>query len=212
MLAALTGCKGCSDDEKAEPVARASKVAPVDSEHVALLDRRAKLRIDSAKPMVKDAAGVTQCGSDLDCFVLTAERCEPAVLDHTQLLNLLGIEQTLSAHYAIVGPGEAGCEVHREIKSLELELVPELIVALKGQGRSDEELAKIRDDALAKMKGRNPAHVACRFSGDEMLEIALDLVDKKLESKPWHKSCTAKAVEATEAAAPAPAKGAEAPR
>jgi hypothetical protein len=190
LTASLHACKGCTDDD-AEPAVRASELSPIETKRVALLDRRAAHRIDPAKQFEKDESGVTQCVGDLDCFLLTAERCSPAVLDHAQVSSSFGVQQTISARYTIVGAGDGGCEVRREMKSLELDLAPELIVALKSQSRTDEDIAKIRDDALAKVRARNPDQVVCSFSNDEALEVALDLIDKKLESGPWHTRCEA---------------------
>lgn len=184
----LTACQGCEDEDIAPPV-RASKLNPIEDTRVGILERRAARKIDPAKTLTADAAGVTQCGEDGDCFVLTAERCAPSVLDHSQVVALFGVEQRVAARYTIVGETTGGCELRRELKSLEIELQPELIQALRSKGKTDADLAKIEADGYEHLRKRNPARLTCVFSADAVLDAALDLADGKYEARLWREGC-----------------------
>jgi len=186
----LVACRGCQDEDAAPPV-RASKLSPIENQRIGLLDRRAARKIDPAKKLTTDASGVTQCGEDRDCFVLTAERCVPAVLDHTQVVALFGLEQRVSARYSIVGETQGGCQVQRELKSLELDLTPELLAALHRKGKTDEDIAKLKADGYQQLLQRNPTRLSCTFSTDEMLEVALDVAEGKPDPRAWREKCTA---------------------
>jgi hypothetical protein len=200
-LLVMAGCKGCVEEDL-PPTMRASKLSPIESRRLSVLDRRAARNIDPNKKLTTDAAGVTQCGRDIDCFVLTAEKCSPSVLDHTQDLTLFGIVQHLAARYTIVGESEGSCELHRRIDELEVTLHPELIAALRSTGRTDAELATMKAEAQQKSVDRNPRRQACRFEGDEPLEAVLDLAEGTPSSRVWNKRCTAVKEQPTEAPAP----------
>jgi hypothetical protein len=190
----LAACRGC-DDEAAAPKVRASQLSPIESQRIGLADRRAARKIDAAKTLTTDAAGVTQCGEDRDCFVLTAERCVPAVLEHTQVLTLFGLEQRVAWRYTIVGETDGGCALRRDLLSLGLEVSPELRTALHAKGKTDEEIAKLKAETYERLQERSPARVSCKLSGDEALEAALDLADGKYDSKPWRDKCTEQQVD-----------------
>ena len=190
----FASCRGC-EDEAAPPPVRASQLSPIETKRIGLADRRAARKIDPAKTLTTDATGVTQCGEDRDCFVLTAERCVPAVFDHTQVVALFGLEQRVASRYTIVGETQAGCALRRDLLSLGLEVSPELLTALHGKGKTDEEIAKLKADTYRQLQARNPARVSCTFTSEELLEAALDLAEGKYEPKSWRDKCTEQKVD-----------------
>jgi hypothetical protein len=203
VLALLAGCKGCADDEP-PPQVRAAAVDAIETKRLSVEQRRAARKIDPGKKLTVDAAGVTQCGHDIDCFVLTAERCAPSVVDYSQSISIFGVVRHVSAGYTIVGESEERCELHRRLETLDVTLHPELVAALRTMGKTDAELATLQAEALAQAQEQNPKHQVCRFPGEEWVEAVLDLADDKATSRVWQQRCSAVKEEPPESAPPVP--------
>ena len=203
VLWLLAGCKGCAEDEP-PPQVRAAALDAIETKRLSVQNRRAARKIDRGKKLQVDAAGVTQCGQDIDCFVLTAERCAPSVVDHSQVISIFGVERHISARYTIVGESEETCELHRRLDKLEVTLHPELVAALRTTGKTDADLATLQAEALAQAREQNPQRQVCRFPSEEWLEAVLDLADGKATSRVWQQRCSAVTEEPPEPAPPVP--------
>lgn len=202
-LSLLAGCKGCVEDEP-PPQVRAAALDAIENKRLSVQDRRAARKIDPDTKRPVDTAGVTQCGQDIDCFVHTAERCAPSVVDHSQSISIFGVVRQISARYTIVGESEGLCELHRRLEQLEVTLHPELVAALRTTGKTDADLATLQAEALAQATEQNPKRQVCRFPGEEWLEAVLDLADGKATSRVWHRRCVAVEEGPPEAALPVP--------
>jgi hypothetical protein len=200
-LPVVAGCRGCREDEP-PPQVGASTLAPIERKRLSVLDRRAARKIDPAKKLAVDATGVAQCGQDIDCFVLTAERCAPSVFDHDPTISFFGVVHRTSVRYTIVGESDGNCELQRKLEKLEVTLHPELVAALRSTGKTDADVAQLHADAQQRAIEQNPERQSCRIARDDLLEAVLDLADGRAPSLVWNHRCTTASEPTPEGAAP----------
>src|SRR4051812_21448315 len=213
MLLAF-GCKGCQDSPPPLPAAQSIEHA-TQGDEAKLSARLNSRKLDRSKVYPKDAEGVVACGNDIDCFVVQAESCTKADLDNTLRAGGFGIEQAISAQYHLLGGDSDHCNMTRHITEISVGLNPKLEEALRKQGKTDDEIAKLKADSQASLRKRNPPMLSCTFDAGETLAVALDIAEAKLDWRPWRNSCkelpSADAPAATPADNAAPAKPTENP-
>lgn len=205
------GCRGCQDrTEEPPPAAEAER--SVQSERARVLSRMSSRKLDRAKVYPKDAQGVVQCGRDMDCFILQAERCTVSSLDHVQTVSGYGISQYVRARYRITGSEVGRCKVEREVLAIDAKLDKVMIEGLRKRGKTDEEIATLRSDALDSLRGRNPPRLECFLSADQTLEASLNLAEGRYNPLHWRTACrelqgpSPQVGELTEAEKPAPSE------
>jgi len=188
MLALAIGCKGCGDDG-ASPGARA-EAEPEGTTRDQLRHRIASLKIDLTKSYPKRADGVVDCGSDSACFVVMAERCEPALLDHDLSERSIFMTKKVHARYRIEGREGEDCEAQRLVLSRDMELNVGAREALATKGHDERAVDAMRAEAQALLRSVTPPRVTCRFTSTRVLELAVDIADKKHLEGHFQGSCS----------------------
>jgi hypothetical protein len=194
----LAGCNGC-ESRSAQPAAPpaqssaeppATTPLPVSPERSKLDERLAKRKLDRAKVYPRGEDGSVQCARDVDCFIVQAEHCTPALLEHARSVSGFGVERRIASTFHISGQGETGCKLERRVTELRVRMATKLEQMLRDQEhQSDAELQKMRDTMLTALRERNPPEVACELSSDQMLTLALDLAEGRFEANSLA-SCT----------------------
>jgi hypothetical protein len=187
---ALTGfaaCKGC-EDRKEAPAAAAPERSE-QSQRARVLSRMSGRKLDRSKVYPKDGYGVVQCATDIDCFILQAEGCTPAALDHRQTVSGYGITQEVRARYRITGSEVGRCKLEREVQSIDARLDPAMVEAFHKRGKTDEDVNTLRAEAIESLRGRNPSRLECFLTNDQVLEAALNLAEGRYNPVHWKTAC-----------------------
>jgi len=100
------------------------------------------------------------CGDDFDCFIDASENCNPAKLKQTLTLNPLGVEQTTSKTYKILGIESDKCIIYLRTDNIDLNFPEDM-------GLSQEEIDEQKEmyDALEGREG------TCRFETKDLTEM-----------------------------------------
>jgi hypothetical protein len=184
-LALALGCKGCDDGLSAS----ASPQREQQNEQTQLRTRLAARKLDRNKAYPKGEDGVIACGADTDCFLIQGERCSTAVVTHGDTFAGYGLEEHVEARYRITGSDGEKCRLVRETLAIDAKLDPHLVTALKKQGKSEQELAQVKDTALETLRAGNPARFECSLSADQMLEAGLNLAEGRYDTQFWRLAC-----------------------
>jgi hypothetical protein len=140
--------------------------------------RIASLKIDLKQTFPKRADGVVDCGTDTDCFLVMAHRCEPALLDHQ--LSEPGILTIKKVHakYRITGADGETCKVLRLALERDMELPEKARTALLEKGKTASEIDAMEADALAHLNQHVPVQTVCELPRARALGLALALALK----------------------------------
>jgi hypothetical protein len=201
------GCKGCEENKPQDkPEIAPQKITrPTQNDDAKRTARLNGRHLDRGKEYPKNADGKIACGTDVDCFVVQAEKCTPANLDNTLRGSVFGIEQAVAAEYHILGSDRDRCKMTRHVTSVTVQLDPKLQEALRKQHKTDEDLATMKADSERALRKHNPEMLSCEFDMDQALSVALDVAESKPNPEPWRESCKEIASAETPAEAPAPA-------
>lgn len=189
-LMLVGACRGCADDDVAPP-----KVAeqPRELARKAQIQKRfAQRKINLKAEYPRDKKGRYKCGKQLDCLVVAAHRCKPAVVEHEQTMTRYGLKQTVRARYEVLGeltPDGETCGLARKALDHRVTLEPGVPDALAKQGKSAEEIESFRLDAEAMLGNRNPQWLYCKLDRLSTLEVALDLVEGRYDPAHWRGRC-----------------------
>jgi hypothetical protein len=187
-LASLVGCKGCSDGTDTAPTAPQVERRE-ESERARVLSRLSARRLDRDKAYPKDADGSVKCDTDVDCFLVQAERCATASLTHTVVTSGYGLKQRVQARYRIGGKEADRCKVERHVLALETDVDPVMVEALRKAGKTGDQIEATRDEALEALRHRNPAHLECFFDEVQLLETTMNLADGRFDQYVWRNAC-----------------------
>jgi hypothetical protein len=144
-----------------------------------LLEHRiASLKIDLKQTFPKRADGVVDCGTDADCFLVMAHRCEPAMVDHQLVEPGLLTVKKVHAQYRITGTEGESCKVLRLVLKRQMELPEEARKALLEKGKSASEIDAMEADALAYLVQHVPERTVCELPRARALGLALALIVK----------------------------------
>jgi hypothetical protein len=184
-LWAGAGCEGCRE-QAAAPAAPATGPAPAAAAparvaHNALEARLAKRSLARDKSYPRGEDGSVQCAGDADCFIVQAERCTPARLEHLQSATGFGLEQRAASIFQIRGKGTGGCQLERQVTELRVRMAAQVEQLLQKQGKSASDLQAIRDTMLRKPRERNPPAVTCQLAHEQLLALALDLAEGRFD-------------------------------
>lgn len=177
------GCHGCGE-QTAPPAAAAPAppaAPPARVARNALEARLAKRALVRDKSYPRGEDGSVQCASDADCFIVQAERCTPALLEHSHSATGFGLEQRARSTFRIGGQGAAGCKLERRVTELRVRMAARVEQLLLEQGKSAADLQQIRDTMLAKLRERNPPEVACELAQEQLVALALDLAEGRFD-------------------------------
>lgn len=162
---------------------------PAQSEVEQLEYRIASLKIDLKRTFPKRADGVVDCGTDGDCFLIMAHRCEPAVLDHSvRDPGYLTIKK-MHALYRITGPDGDACKVLRLVLERDMELPEEARQGLLKKGKSQAEIDTMRAEALAYLAKTAPDRSACSMPRARVLGLGLALATKESADRFFRNGC-----------------------
>jgi hypothetical protein len=176
ILLCAAACGPCDDKPSAE---RASAAEPRRTKRELLELRLAEQRPDPSKTYAKLDDGSTDCGKDVKCFAVHADRCEPALLERDDRIKALLLHHRVHARYRIAGLQGARCTVQRAVIAAEALLIPGTLESLKAAGQTSDGIEKIRVDSQAELTERHPPRLTCELSRDSALELALDLAEKQ---------------------------------
>jgi hypothetical protein len=192
VMSFALGCKGCSERTTrpaGSPPAAEAPAMRTQSDEASLQDRLRARNLDRSKEYPKNADGSIACGGDADCFVAQAEKCAPAELKYLLKGGMFGVEQEVEAEYRITGADGARCKASRHITGMAIHMHPKLEEALRNQGKTAGDIEGMRQNAEIMMRTQNPALLECVFDKSEVLGVALDLAENRIDPMPWRKSC-----------------------
>lgn len=183
------GCKGCSDADDGPPGSAAEPEQSERSEAEQLEYRIAGLKIDLKRTFPKRADGVVDCGTDADCFVVMAHRCEPAVLDHS--LNESGIVAIKKVHaqYRITGGTGDECKLLRLVLERDMDLPQGARDALIKKGKTPQEIEAMRVEALTFLREHTPERMVCPLTKTRVLAFAIALATKDYIDRYFREPC-----------------------
>lgn len=96
-------------------------------------------------------AEMTDCGTDLDCFIDAAGECSPAKVTNTITLSQEGMTETDIEHYEIRGNESEKCRFHIQTESIEVAFTEEMIQQMLDEGYTQAdiyaEIASINEEA-----------------------------------------------------------------
>jgi hypothetical protein len=187
VLALAIGCKGC--DDGADSPAATVEAEPELSGKDHLKARLATLNIDLTKDYPKRADGVVDCAEDLTCFVVMAERCEPALLDHRETASTPFLTKKVHARYRIEGPRGDSCSMQRLVIEAKAELPESSRKALLEKGRAQLEIDLMHGEAQALLQSSMPPRVTCLFTMGRTLDLALDMIEHKSFDAHFQEPC-----------------------
>jgi hypothetical protein len=169
------GCKGCGDSEPEVPGAM---VEPARSDMEQLEHRIASLKIDLKQSFPKRADGIVDCGTNTDCFLVMAHRCEPAFVDHELSEPGLLTIKKVHAKYRITGADGETCKVLRLVLERDAVLPEEARKALVEKGKTASEIDAMQADALAYLVQHVPERTVCALPRGRALGLGLALLAK----------------------------------
>ena len=189
-VALALGCKNaCAGERPASSAGPSPLLREAQSASERLHARLRARKLDRQKTYPKNPDGSIACASDVDCFVLQAERCAKADLTHVQILSGFGMVQRVEAHYEVEGKDGEHCKLKRKVLSVGVSIDARLEQALRKQGKSDADIDALKREAERNLRKGNPTLVECTFSDDQVLTVALDLAEQKLDPAPWRSAC-----------------------
>jgi hypothetical protein len=192
------GCKGCgTDGDGSRSRGATGTERQAQTNHASVMSRLSARKLDREKQYPKDDQGVTLCGTDVDCFIMQAERCAPASFNHLQELTAYGLTRRVEARYTFAGRSADRCKVRREVIAIAAEIDKTMAKALLERGHTESDLKNMESAAIAELIKQFPAGVECSFSDDDAIESALDLADGRYDPRRWTRRC-----DVTDAAAP----------
>ncbi|MBW2988031.1 Ig-like domain-containing protein [Candidatus Woesearchaeota archaeon] len=109
---------------------------------------------------------LNDCGSNLGCFILSAEECSPAKVRSVVPVEILGLKVYETLEMEIVG--ERGGKCGLKLRELESKLSPESIAKLFSQGVSEEELNQKEEEVRAELKNALST-MTCYYNISELL-------------------------------------------
>lgn len=183
------GCKGCGGDgSEAAPGATAE---PARSELQQLEHRIGTLKIDLTKTFPKRADRLVDCGTDADCFVVMAYRCEPAVLEHKLSEPTIAAIKKVRALYRITGAEGGKCTLLRLALERDMELPQGAREALIQKGKTEADVEAMRTEALAYLTSRVPERTICPLRSEQTIALALALATKEPTDSYFRDPCHA---------------------
>jgi hypothetical protein len=188
-LLLVCSCRGCDNGELGSSAGSSTPTREQQTEQAQLRARLAGRRLDRSKSYPKGDDDVVACGTDADCFLAQSEHCVPAVVTHTHSLAGYGIRERIVARYKIVGNDGGKCKLLRDTLALDAALEKALVGALKGQGKTNEDIEQMQADALETLREGNPERFECKLSTDQMLEAALGLAENLYDPQFWRLVC-----------------------
>jgi hypothetical protein len=183
------GCKGCNGESGAVTAAATEPQRSEQSARARVLSRLSARKLDRDKVYAKDADGVVLCGADVDCFIVQAERCANASLDHILVNSGYGITQRVQARYRIAGNEAGRCKVERRVMAIDAAIDPVMVEALRKRGKTEQEIEGNRAQALDNLRRRHPARLECFFDDTQLLETILNLADGRHDRDSWSAAC-----------------------
>jgi hypothetical protein len=188
-LSLVCSCRGCNEGELGSSSGAGTPKREQQPDQAQLRSRLAARKLDRSKSYPKGDDGVVSCGTDVDCFLIQGEHCTPAVVTHTDKMSGYGLHERIQARYKIVGNDGGKCRLLRDTIALDAKLDKALVDALKRQGKTDEDLEQVREDALETLREGNPERFACKLTADQMLEAALGLAENLYDPQFWRLAC-----------------------
>ncbi len=176
LLVFAAACAPCSDEREKKSGARS--VEPTRSKREQLELRLAERKIDRAKVYPKRADGSADCGTDVDCFIAYAERCEPAFFERDQRTPTLLMTEHVKARYRIEGLTGGLCRIDRAVLAADMEVTAEVREEMVKAKRPADEIESMRVEVEAKLRTRNPPRWSCALTRDSALELALDIAEE----------------------------------
>lgn len=122
---------------------------------------------------------MVDCGTDAACFVVMAERCEPAVLEHDSQMTSLMLTQHVRALFRIAGKRGESCALYRLALERDMILAGSTREALQKEGRTQNQIEALRAEALLRLYKNVPEKVTCAFPEPRVLELALGIYEEK---------------------------------
>jgi hypothetical protein len=101
-----------------------------------------------------------------------------------------GLSERVESRYVIEGKDGAECGVRRERVSIKVKMDPRWAAMLKQQGKSDEEVERVRQFAVDTLTDENPPQAFCLLPDEQMLEATLDVADRRYDPQFWRIHCT----------------------
>jgi len=179
------GCKGCDDADSGAPGATAE---PEVSQLEQLEQRIAGLKIDLKRTFPKRADGVVDCGTDADCFVVMAHRCEPAELEH-KIREPYVLIKKIHARYRIAGGSGDECKLLRLVLERDMELPQAARDALVKQGKTAEQVEAMRTEGLGFLNAQTPERMVCPLSKARTLAFAVAVATKDYTDRYFREPC-----------------------
>lgn len=179
-------CRGCAEGTAAPSAPTKERQSDV----AQLRERLSGRNLDRKKQYPKSDDGRVQCKEDADCFVIQGENCVPAVLEHTDSASGYGLTQTVKARYTISGKDGDKCQLSREVAALDVRIDPRWVEILKKQGNTDEDVRRLHDDVLERLREGNPKHLECALTSEQLLEGSLNLAERRYDPQFWRMACT----------------------
>jgi predicted small secreted protein len=130
------------------------------------------------------AAGVKDCGEDMQCFTEAAEKCDPAKVVFPIELEMMGIKITSTSYQEIVGEEDGLCVFKILSEGVEVEFTEEAIDQMLEMGLTQEmidEQIQMTEEAA----NQEQLNQICRVDTEHLADIMAQWTAGEFSTEDW---------------------------